>query len=183
MENSLKDFWMDFCYIYNQSKELYILAEEYDDELSSFIQPIKEQKDALEHIVRAYSKYYSYSDSSITETDKKYINQNLNKAIGHAFRAFYDTADVLSIILRERLSVNLANHSYNEIVNIWPEYEKNRRVLIDMPKEFADLRTKKDIAKSSSEKSEMVKDYRDSIDTLFRIYNYFMKEIYPKLNS
>ncbi len=180
MEKKLESFWSDFCYIYSQAKELYILAEEYDDELSSFIQPIKEHKDALEHIVRAYSKYY-FSSTGANNDD--YIVQNLSKAVGHVFRAFYDTADILSIILRERLSLNLANHKYNEIIKIWPEYEHNRLILIDMPKKFAKLRNDKDIAKDSSKKVTMVKEYRENIDTLFGIYDHFMKVIYPKLNS
>lgn len=184
MEKIFKDFWLDFCYIYNQAKELYILAEEYDDELSSFIQPIKEHKDALEHIVRAYFKYYSSpADEATILNNDDYIVQNLSKAVGHAFRAFYDTADILSIILRERISVNLANHKYNEIVKIWSEYEDNRLVLIEMPKKFAKLRTEKDIAKGSSKKVTMVKEYRENINTLFGIYDHFMKEIYPKLNG
>lgn len=182
MENKLKTFWNDFCYIYNQSKELYILAEEYDDELSSFIQPIKEHKDALEHIVRAYSKYYSLNpNTSNLSKNTEYIEQNLSKAIGHAFRAFYDAADILSIILREKLSVNLANHKYEEIINVWPDYEEKRIILIDMPKRFAKLRTEKDIAKESYDKTAMVKEYRECIDTLFEIYDYYIKKVYPKI--
>lgn len=184
METKFKDFWIDFCFIYNQSKELYILAEEYDDELSSFIQPIKEHKDALEHLVRAYSRYYSSeTNTSLNSDDNDYISQNLSKAIGHVFRAFYDTADILSIILREKLSVNLSNYKYEEIVKVWPNYEEKRLMLIDMPKKFAKLRTEKDIARESFDKIAMVKEYRQSIDNLFEIYDFFMKKIYPKISK
>ena len=47
MQEYLSKFWNHYSYIHNTTKALYILSEEYDNELSSFIQPIKEQKDSL----------------------------------------------------------------------------------------------------------------------------------------
>lgn len=181
MREYINDFWNVFGYIYNSTKELYILAEEYDDELSSFIQPIKEQKDSLEHIVRAYMKLYSNED--ITENfDEDYVKQNLSKAMGHVFRAFFDTADILSIILREKISSHLKLFTYAKIVEVWPKYEDVRKRLIDMPKLFAEFRFKKDIAKNSNETRKMVEDYVDRLKELLNIYEEFMKNVYPKLN-
>ncbi len=181
MKQFFDDFWTNYSFIHNATKTLYILSEEYDDELSSFIQPIKEQKDSLEHIVRAYSRYTDISDS-ISQEDKKYIMQNLDKAIGHSFRAFFDCADVLSIILREKLSLELSKFSYARIIEVWPEYENHRKVLVEMPKKIAKLRTTKDVANSNETIIKMVKEYRENIDKLLVIYNTYMKEIYPIVN-
>lgn len=182
MKEFLRDFWTNYSYIHNTTKTLYILSEEYDDELSSFIQPIKEQKDSLEHIVRAYSRYASI-DGTISEEDEKYITQNLDKAMGHTFRSFFDCADVLSIILREKLSVELSRFSYSKIVAVWPAYEEYRKVLVEMPARVAKLRTNKDVASGKDAIVSMVKEYKDNIDELFKIYNTFMKDIYPKLSK
>lgn len=61
MSNStdvFQEFWEKYNYVYNKQKELCILSEEYDNELCTFVQPIKEQKDSLDHITRAYKDYY-----------------------------------------------------------------------------------------------------------------------------
>lgn len=180
MKEFLNSFWREFTAIYTTTKELYILAEEYDDEFSSFIQPIKEQRDALEHIVRAYSRMNG-EVSDLSEEDQEYVRKNLNKAIGHIFRAFFDCADVLSISLREKMSQQLKDFRYSQIMSVWPEYERERLKLVDMPKKVAEMRQKKDIAKGE-DIMVMVNEYKSNIDTLFNIYDTFMKKIYPKLN-
>ncbi len=182
MKEYLNEFWTNYSFIHNSTKELYILSEEYDDELSSFIQPIKEQKDSLEHIVRAYTRYSSVN-SNLEETDKDYIMQNLDKAMGHTFRSFFDCADILSITLREKLSVELCRYTYIDIIKVWPEYENIRKTLIDMPKKVAKLRNEKDIAQKNDAITAMVKKYKDNIDELFSIYEKFTKDIYPLLNK
>lgn len=180
MEDFLKEFWVNYSYIHNTTKELYILSEEFDDELSSFIQPIKEQKDSLEHIVRAYS-CYSASSQPINDKDKKYIVKNLDKALGHTFRAFFDCADILSIILREKISSELSKFSYSKIISVWKSYENYRKILVEMPKKIAKLRISKDIASKQEDIINMVKEYKSNIDELFRIYDQYMKDIYPLL--
>lgn len=182
MEQYFSDFWNDYSYIHNATKELYILIEEYDDELSSFIQPIKEQRDSLEHIVRAYNKYYK-NDLNTSKSDEQYITGNLSKAIGHNFRAFFDCADILSIIIRNKLSLYLNDFSYSEILEAWPNYEEKRLFLVDIPDKFAKLRTSKDVVKKSEDKVKMVDEYTELIYKLMRIYKEFIRNIYPKLNK
>lgn len=183
MEKYFSDFWNEYSYIHNSTKELYILTEEYDEELSSFIQPIKEQRDSLEHIVRAYNKYYYKNDLRISKSDEQYIKGNLSKALGHNFRAFFDCADILSIIIREKLSRSLNDFSYSEILNAWPNYEEKRLFLIDIPDKFAKLRTSKDVVKKSEDKVKMVDEYMELIHELMSIYKEFIRNIYPKLNK
>ena len=182
MKEYIKNFWADYSFIHNETKELYILAEEYEKDFSSFIQPIKEQRDSLEHIVRAYSRLNNASDT-LSKEDEKYITSNLSKALGHVFRAFFDCADILGIILRERLSVHLKEHSYCQIIAVWPVYEEYRKRLVTIPKEFAKMRNKKDIAKGSEGIIQMVKQYKQLVNEIFSIYDEFMMDIYPRLNK
>lgn len=182
MEKEIEVFWTEYSFIYNTTKELYIMAEEYDEDFSSFIQPIKEQRDSLEHIVRAYSRMSSALDVQSEEV-RQYISSNLSKALGHIFRAFFDCADVLGIILRERLSIQLREYSYRQIMEVWPDYEKYRKRLVVMPKEFAKMRTEKDIAQGTIRIIDMVKSYKALVDELFVIYDEFVVDIYPHLKS
>lgn len=54
MQEYEMNFWSTFSKLHNMTKEMYIKSEEYDDDFCSIIQPIKEQRDALDHIVRSY---------------------------------------------------------------------------------------------------------------------------------
>lgn len=182
MNEFLKEFWNKYSFIHNSTKELYILSEEYEDEMSSFIQPIKEQKDSLEHIVRAYTRY-SEKVTNLSDDDEKYIRKNLDKAIGHTFRSFFDCADIFSIIIRENLSKELKRFSYSQIIRVWPEYEGFRKKLVDTPKQIADLRTNKDIAKDNVDIIAMVDEYKKTIYQIWEIYDKYMKNIYPILNK
>lgn len=183
-EKYISDFWKNFSYIQKKTKELYILVEEYDDDFNSFIQPIKEQRDALEHITRALDVYYDFENPyEITIENEEKIKRNLNSAIGHIFRAFFDSADVLSIELRKKLSDELKKYEYKEIVKVYPDYENDRKFLIELPSHFAKLRNKKDISDSVKEIILKVDTYYSEINTLFEIYNQYMKHMYPLLKN
>lgn len=176
-QEKFRNFWKTYNYIYEKQKEIYILSEEYDNDLSSFIQPIKEQKDSLDHIARAYKEYYDIENLQ----NENLIVDNLNKALGHIFRAYYDTVDFFSIILRQKISANLQNFTYSQIVSVWKDYEIYRKQLVNFPEKLAQLRLNKGIDKSNNEISVKIEKYQKIIYELFDIFKIFMLEIYPKL--
>ncbi len=180
----IAEFWKNFSIIQKKTKKVYILTEEYDEQLRSFIQPIKEQRDALEHITRALSLYYSYDNAEdITPEDNDRIKRNLNSAIGHIFRAFFDSADVLSIELRKKLSLAIEKYSYEQIIKVYPNYEHDRKVLIELPYMFASFREQKDISNSVEEIISKVNLYYTQLENLFNIYKNFMLNVYPELKA
>ena len=180
-EKDIAVFWNDFSYIQQATKKLYIMAEEYNEELRFFIQPIREQRDALEHIVRALSLYYE-NPTGLTEDDERQISKNLSSALGHIFRAFFDSADVLSVELRYDMSQILKKYSYKKIIEVWPNYEAYRKIIIKMPDDFVKLRCAKDISKSNDEIREKVNFYNGIISQLYEIYKEFKLNVEPKLN-
>lgn len=183
MENPMtdleKNFWCDFCKIHKELKRIYILSEEHSNDFSSILQPIKEQRDALEHIVRAYYKIINAPDSE----NISYIEKNLSKAKGHLYRAYYDTADIFTIILREKISDYLSLFSYSEIISAWDkaEYDKERKFLVKVNKEIAELRIKKDVIEKDTEKEQIFSQYDTIITHLFRLYELVLLDIYPTL--
>lgn len=178
-QNIFYTFWEKYNYVYNKQKELCILSEEYDNELCTFVQPIKEQKDSLDHITRAYKDYYD-GIAGKNSTDK-HIEDNLDKALGHIFRAYYDTADFLSIVIRRTLSMHLQQFTYKQIITVWREYEDARRWLVTFPTLIAGLRNNKGIDSSFHDIKEKVDAYYEPIEHLFELFNIFMLEVYPKL--
>ncbi len=179
MTNIEKTFWRDFCKLHKEMKKLYILSEEHSKDFSCILQPIKEQRDALEHVVRAYSRILDESDSP----NSPYIQKNLSKAKGHLYRAYYDTADIFTIILRERISDYLSVFSYKQIISVWnkKEYDREREYLIKVNKEIAELRIKKDVIEDEEEQEKVFSQYYDIISHLFELYEKVLLEIYPLL--
>ncbi len=179
LNEEFQNFWAKFNDIHRRTKEYFILAEEYNENLETFIQPIKEHKDALEHIVRATSKCLN-SNENCSEDDFEYIKANLDKALGHIYRAFYDCSDILSIVLRKKISEGLKPFTYEEIVEAWTGYSQIRERLIKIPSQFQELRIKKDIGKITN---KFLDKYKAEIDWLFEVYETLYIKIIPRLYS
>ena len=174
--DKLKYYWEIISTIHNITKELYIISEEYSDELSSFIQPIKELKDAYEHIVRANSNMYS------NEADENYIITNMEKAIGHEYRAFFDTSDFLCIILRGKINDILKNYTYQQIISVWSDYKDVRNKILQITEKIISVRLKKDIG-TSQKMYELVKEYESIVKELINYYKVIDKDVYIALEN
>lgn len=170
-----------------KNEEFYIKAEEYSKDFATILQPIKEQKDALEHIVRAYAVILKEKDKD--EHSQNYIEGELSKAKGHIYRAYYDTADIFTIVLRERISDYLSPFNYKQILSVWQEYEEERKFLVEANRDIAKLRIKKGSFKeksserNSSDKKVMYDEYSRIIEHLLDIYKKVIMDIYPSLAS
>lgn len=175
MQDYERKFWTDFCKVQQKLKEFYIKSEEYSKDFSTILQPIKEQKDALEHIVRVYWEIISGEREG--EDKQKYIDDNFSKAMGHIYRAYYDTADIFTIILREKISDYLSLFNCKQILGEWKEYEEERKYLIKVNDTIAQMRIKKDVLK----KDNMFDDYGQIIDHLLKIYEKVLLDVYPRL--
>jgi len=98
-----KDTWAKIIEIHQYSKELWIIGEEISGE--TLIQPLQEQRHALEHIVR----------SRICEMDRgindDYVQINLERALGHVYRSFFDVADWVSLNIRGKIQDLMKGYS------------------------------------------------------------------------
>ncbi len=80
-----EEFWIDICKIHLFTKHYLLLAEELSEEGELFLQPLKEHRDAYDHVVRVYAV-----QNHISELDNPdvYMQKNMSKALGHEYRAF-----------------------------------------------------------------------------------------------
>lgn len=78
-----------------------LIAEEIAEKGEIFIQPLKEQRDAFDHLMRCYGVYFSHQETVGGENLEKYVLINLDKACGHIYRAFFDTADWLTLYVTQ----------------------------------------------------------------------------------
>lgn len=178
-KSNINDTWEILCKIHILTKHYTLLAEEYNISTKAFLQPMKEQKDAYEHIIRAYTR--KCEKQSLSEEDENYMIKNIEKAIGHEYRAYFDTIDYLTICIRELLLKELSGITYNAIIEKYPEYDKYKRILIDMPERIAKYRELKDIG--SSEMLKFASDYGKVVDDLISCYKYLCCDVIKQINQ
>lgn len=104
--------WKKIYQLHQKTKIYLLTAEEISENGDALIQPLKEHRDAYDYIVRIFAStskkvpegydYYSY------------IKGNLEKAYGHEYRAFFDTADWLAYNLRHNLRERINAIPYNK---------------------------------------------------------------------
>ena len=167
--------WQLLCSVHKLTKHYTLLAEEYSIKMSAYIQPMKEHRDAYDHLIRANDVYYGHQN----EKDFDYVLSQLDKAIGHEYRAFYDTLDYLSIILRENLSESLKYFSYTQIINVYPEYENIKKQLLLLPQEIARHREEKDIGNEN--RIVIAQKYGKIIDELICCYQKIVENVLSKI--
>jgi hypothetical protein len=171
--DDLDNKWRVIVELYKHTKALIILAEENEfDELKTFIQPFLEQRSALDHICRAMSVKIG-----IQSNTEEYVIQSLDKAIGHLYRAFFDSADWIGIILREKIIQLMQPYTNECITVVAPEYYQRTRPNIEkLNSDFAKLRQSKDIAVNNTIISQ-IEDYHQKIEELLEEY----KNLIPKV--
>lgn len=134
------------CSLYARTKELMLLAEEVDDRQQTFLQPSLELKAALDHLMRSMSAEHGLLQGEASD----YPDKHVAKAISHVYRAFFDTADWLSMSLRDAIEDALEPFSSESIIAVIPEYYSDVKPrLIHNNERIASFRARKDIGKDA----------------------------------
>jgi len=176
--------------IHQQRKSMILLAEEFEFKgWKTFLQPALERRSAFDHICRAIAKKLDMfeddqpvDDDGLDPNDPDYSNKNIDKAIGHVYRAFFDSADWLGVSLRENILETLSYYDNECISAVIPEYYTQVRGDIhDITLAIAAIRDSKDIGNAISLIEEVAK-YRAKIDALLE-YNKLIGSKVPALEE
>ena len=142
------ELWRKIVELYNRTKVLTLRAEEIAEDRNSFVPPIVQHRDSLDHITRVMAAELDMSPTPFAndEDRSKYIAANLDKALGHQYRAFFDAADFLGILFREEIEAIQKRFSIEAIESALPDYYsvKLPRV-IAFSKKIGKIRERKDI--------------------------------------
>jgi hypothetical protein len=171
----MKELWTQIVELQETVKDLVIWAEENNvDKLETFIQPIKEQRDALTHLCRAKAAELGLKEGEGDFTG--YIQRNLDKALGHLYRAFFDAADFLCIILRERYYKTLSPYDAECISTVMPEYYQQISPRMEsLTKAVSDHRSGKDVSKGAI--MQTVQKYRETIKDILGLYKTVIEKV------
>ena len=153
--------------LHQETKRYLLTAEEVSEDGVALIQPLKEHRDAYDHIIRIFA-----STAKKIPQDCNYYNYvkgNLEKAYGHEYRAFFDTADWLSYNLRRSLRERINRIPYQKRKDMIPDYPETIKLLNQYPFKFSELRKDKDIVDASNS-DNTVDEYKIILDTLIELY-------------
>lgn len=123
----------------------------------------------MEHIVRGL--YHRISVGYDQESDFDYVRRCFEKALGHEYRSFFDSADWISVRYRELIIEKLRPYTPDCIKEVIPEWYSELRPRIDtINREIAAIRSDKDISRGHSVLDE-VKKYEGIIEELGAIHD------------
>jgi len=158
--------------LYHLSKELMIYSEEIGGR--RFTPVIEEFTHAFDHLMRVFAFKLGFKP-----TNADYALKNLERALGHLYRADYDLVDWLSILFKEKVRDELKSFSARTVQEIFPKYYQEIKPYfeIEAPKEISKLRDIRDIAKPS--KSNL----NEFVEIFGRLKSYYEEilEIKPSL--
>jgi hypothetical protein len=169
-----KDFQQalsDVRTLYAKTKRYIIRAEEIDPTLRSNIAVFKEQRDALDHIVRAMNEYLEKGDSA----DKRYISNEFDDAIGHLYRAAYDALDGMGISYKIRMNRIMEDFSMQAICAVYPQYLEALDAVEVVQERIIEHREKKDQRRTTLSELDA---YLESIETIDGHYKASFRKIH-----
>jgi hypothetical protein len=148
------DRLQDMIKVYLHTKALVIEAEEFDGGFKTFLHPKLELVHALDHLMRLLARQNGLlaptnSDGapSDAEDDAGYSKSNVDKALGHVYRAFFDTADWLALRIREKIQLTMGAYSHECICSVAPEYYQGIRPELEkIRKGISEIRMSKDVS-------------------------------------
>ena len=164
--DELKELWKKIYLIHQKTKNYLLTAEEVSEDGVALIQPLKEHRDAYDHVIRIFAStgrnvpadydYYSY------------VKGNLEKAYGHEYRAFFDTADWLSFSLRKNLRQRIQRIPFEKREALVPDYTGTVALLNQYPFEVSKARNEKDIVNKGTD--DTIERYEKILQQLISLY-------------
>ncbi len=157
--------------IYHRIKAVVLYSEEIDENSRSNIQIIKELRDSFDHVLRVFVNKFNLSD---VKRDTDYNIKNLDKSLGHLYRASFDALDGVVLSLKEQIRYTVENQNQNVLVGVLGDgYWKLKTKLHQLDEEFTNFRSKKDSGDEAIE--EIINNYIIKINDLKEIRDTFEK--------
>lgn len=168
LENAkISQYLEDMSRVHTYTKHYLLIAEEISESGENFLQPLKEHRDAYDHLMRIFTLTIKSVDEKFNA--EEYIMDNVKKAFGHEYRAFFDMADWFTYICRkyiwEELSYSIKRKKYAEKY----DFQKTRDFINKVSYMIVKYREEKDVSNHEPILSEVLK-YKDTMDKLLEIY-------------
>lgn len=148
--------------LYARTKRVVLQAEQFDPDSRSNISVFKEQRDALDHLMRALAA----QEALATEQQSKYFHLQLDKAKGHLYRAAYDSLDGLAISYKLGFKELVEGLSKDTLHALFPDYHGVLARVRAIDLAITERRNAKDIGRDTLENLEK---YCEQVEELFQL--------------
>lgn len=147
--------------LHNVTKHFILLGEETDANFNSYIQPLKEFRDAYDHLMRAF-RIVLFKDNKYGDD---YVELQISKALEHEYRAFFDVADWFSIICRSvaQKAIEGKEHHITDVCGKYSKYREYAILLNGASSKIAEMREAKDVG---GDITSTVNDYKNFLISL-----------------
>lgn len=126
--------------LYSYTKDLILYSEELNN-LSTFMPPINEIKDAFDHFMRITSVKFG-----MNQGDDEYVNTNLDKVFSHIYRATFELFDYIRIYQKDSIDKKLTGISNESLIFVFPDYyQKIKPAMEELISKIPSYKKDKDI--------------------------------------
>lgn len=165
-DNDVQKQWGNIYQLHQITKKYLLIAEEVCTDGVALIQPLKEHRDAYDHVVRTFASTCKEVKDGVDY--RSYVIENLNKAYSHEYRAFYDTADWLAYNLRKELRIKIEQIPYFKRRKEIESYDEVAKKLNEYPFKGASLRDEKDVTSETA--ANGLKEYISYLEEIIELY-------------
>ena len=135
----------DLANLYLEAKSLILYAEEVDPSSRANLQIVKELRDAFDHMMRVVVARLGDEPPATVVDDPEYGRKNIQKAVGHVYRAAFDALDGTVISLRKKIHDTLTPYPPSIIKDVIPDYWTLKGTLEKLSEQVANHRERKDV--------------------------------------
>ena len=168
-------YLVEMSHIHMYTKHYLLIAEELSSEGVTFLQPLKEHRDAYDHISRIIA--LSLKENFKNDNDRyTYILDNVKKAFGHEYRAFFDMADWFTYICRKYIREELTHKAVRKIYKEKFDFDDAKKFINELPMNIAKFREEKDVSNEQPILEEVL-EYKEGMDKLLEIYQNVQESI------
>jgi len=144
--------------LYSYTKDLILYSEELNN-LSTFMPPINEIKDAFDHFMRITSVKFGMNTG-----DDEYVQKNLDKVFSHLYRATFELFDYIRIYQKDSIDKKLTGISNEALIHVFPDYyQKIKPAMEELITKIPAYKKDKDIGDPDI---GVVKSYYNSIQEM-----------------
>ena len=144
-KNNISHYLTEMSQVHMYTKHYLLIAEELSEEGVAFLQPLKEHRDAYDHLSRIFA--LSLNENNLSLDEEAYILDNVKKAFGHEYRAFFDMADWFTYICRKYIREELSNKAKKKKYQDEYDFEDTKNFINQLPLSIANFRERKDVSK------------------------------------
>lgn len=152
--------------LYRDVKVIILIVEEVDPESRSNLQIAKELRDAFDHLMTVIDTRVNLESNEINDRDG-YVEKNMDKVIGHVYRAAFDALDGSIISLKELIVNALEEYPSDVIKDVIPNYWNIRGKLHELTENVASYRSRKDLGQASD---QALNDYIRDVKVIDAVY-------------